>query len=118
MIPIFSNSLESAELAAVGRVFASRWLGPGKEVDAFEREWLSHLGGQGHVTLTNCCTSALYIALRVLGLQDAGNGRIREVIMPSIHFVATANAVMELGGMPVACDVDPHTLNARAEDIE
>lgn len=113
MIPIFSNTLGTEELDALEQVFASRWLGPGKQQDAFEREWLNHVGGEGHVLLTNCCTSALYIALRVMGVRDGA-----EVIVPSIHFVATVNGILELGGKPVFCDVGPHTLNVRAQDIE
>ena len=38
MLQIFSNSLGDEELAAVGRVFASRWLGFGKETQMFQEE--------------------------------------------------------------------------------
>ena len=43
MIPVFSNTLGKEELAAVERVFASRWLGRGKECAAFEQEFGSRL---------------------------------------------------------------------------
>lgn len=41
-----------------------------------------------------------------------------EVIVPTISFVGAGNAVCANGSKLVLCDVDPRTLNARAEDIE
>ena len=56
MIPIFSNTLGVEELAAVTRVFASRWLGPGKERELFEQE-LAAYWNTDRVLATNSCTS-------------------------------------------------------------
>jgi len=111
MIPVFSNTLGKEELQAVKDVFASRWLGRGSICRAFEHELSDHFGAE--VLLTNCATSALYIGLRALNLP-----RHAEVIMPSVNFVACANAVIELGGTPVFADVDPHTLNLLPTEIE
>lgn len=111
MIPVFSNSLGAEELEAVQRVMESRWIGAGPECKALEDELAQHFGVQ-RVLLTNCATNALYLALRCLGLK-AGD----EVIVPSIHFVASAGAVLELGGVPIFADVDPHTLNITAGEI-
>ena len=41
-----------------------------------------------------------------------------EVILPTISFVGAGNAVCANGSKMVLCDVDPRTLNARAEDIQ
>jgi aminotransferase len=41
-----------------------------------------------------------------------------EVVVPTISFIGAGNAVCAHGAKLVLCDVDPHTLNARAEDIE
>ena len=111
MIPVFSNTLGKEELQAVKEVFASRWLGRGSLCKAFEDELSTHFGAE--VLLTNCATSALYIGLRALNLP-----RRAEVIMPSINFVACANAVLEMGGVPVFADVDPHTLNLMPTEID
>jgi dTDP-4-amino-4,6-dideoxygalactose transaminase len=111
MIPIFSNTLGQEELAAVERVFTSRWLGPGAEVEAFERELGEYWEVKG-VQLVNSCTSALYIILKVLGVGPGD-----EVIVPGVHFVATLSAIRELGAYPVFCDVDPRTLNATPETV-
>jgi len=113
MIPIFSNTLGAEEVEAVRAVFASRWLGRGRECSAFEAEFLAHLGGDGQLLLTNCCTAALYIALRALGIE-----RGDEVIVPTVHFVATASAILELGARPVFADVDQRTLNVAPGEID
>ena len=112
MIPVFSNSLGEQELAAVQRVMESRWIGTGAECKSFEDELAEHFMVP-RLLLTNCATSALYLALRCLGLEPG-----QEVIIPAIHFVACAGAVLEMGGVPVYADVDPRTLNITAREIE
>jgi len=112
MIPVFSNSLGEQELAAVRQVMESRWLGMGPECAAFEEELAVHLG-VNRLLLTNCATSGLYLALRCLGLKPG-----QEVIVPAVHFVACAGAVLEMGGVPVYADVDPRTLNVTGREIE
>lgn len=113
MIPIFSNSLGEEELAAMERVFASRWLGRGQECAAFEREFAEYLGADAeHLLLTNCCTSAIELALRALGI-----GVGDDVIVPTCHFVAAATIPMRLGARPVLADVNPRTLNLEPEEV-
>lgn len=112
MIPIFSNTLGRDEVQAVADVFQSRWLGRGEHCKTFEREFGEHLGVDS-VLLTNCCTSALYIALRVLGIGPGD-----EVIIPTIHFVACASAVLEMGAQPVFADVDRCSLNILPSELE
>lgn len=111
MIQIFSNTLSSEELAAIERIVKSRWIGPGQECKMFEAE-LARYFGVGRVLLLNSATSAIYIAARCLDVKPGD-----EVIIPSIHFVATANAVIEAGGKPVFCDVNPRTLNIKPSEI-
>ncbi len=112
MIPIFSNSLGEEELSAISEVFASKWLGKGKQCDAFEAEFAQHLKVL-RVLLLNSCTAAIYTALRAI---DIGPGD--EVIVSTVNFVACASAVLELRAKPVFADVDPHTLNILPSEIE
>ena len=111
-IPVFSNSLGSDEVEAVSDVFASGWLGQGPECQALEAELAERLGIERFL-LTNSGTSSIYIALASLGLS-----RGDEVIVSSVNFVACASAVIAAGATLVFADVDRHTLNIRAEDIE
>jgi len=112
MIPVFSNTLGPDELDAMRRVVESRWLGMGRECEAFEKELSRHFQVE-RLHLTNCATSGLYLALRCLDLRPG-----QEVIIPAIHYVACAGAVIEMGGVPVFADVDGRTLNITAAEID
>ncbi|MCR5663635.1 MAG: DegT/DnrJ/EryC1/StrS family aminotransferase [Oscillospiraceae bacterium] len=114
MINVFQPSLGKEELARIEKVFASNWLGKGKENEAFETGFAAHLGvGREHVFTTNCCTEGLFASMHAF---DIGPGD--EVILPSISFVGSGNAVCACGAKLVLCDVDPRTLNATAAEIE
>lgn len=114
MINVFQPSLGVEELEAVRRVFQSNWLGKGKLTESFEEAFAAHLGvPREHLRSTNSCSEGLFLSLKLIG---AGPGD--EIVMPSISFVASANAAVERGAKPVFCDVDPRTLNATAETIE
>jgi pyridoxal phosphate-dependent aminotransferase EpsN len=86
--------------------FDSNWVAPvGHHVDAFERECAARVGANHAVALASG-TAALHIALRLLGVQ-AGD----EVIVSSLTFAASANAVTYLGASPVFVDSDTATWN-------
>ena len=113
MINIFQPSLGQEELNAVQAVFASNWIGKGEHVLRFEREFAASLGvDAAHVTSANSCTEAIFLVTELLSLKPGD-----EVIAPSISFIAVGNAVVASGASLVLCDVDPRTLNARAEDV-
>ncbi len=96
----------SAEIeAAVHRVLGSGVFIGGPEVLAFERELGSYLGVSDCVGV-NSGTDALVIALRALGV-GAGD----EVLVPAFGFIASAEAVSLVGGVPVFVDIDERTFN-------
>jgi perosamine synthetase len=109
-LPIQRPSLGAEELAAVQRVFESRWLGMGPVCRAFEEQLEQFLGAR-HVVAVSSGTAALHLALAVLGLQPGD-----EVIVPAITFIATAQAVRMAGATPVFCDVDERTFNLDVRD--
>jgi dTDP-4-amino-4,6-dideoxygalactose transaminase len=114
MITIFQPTLGAEELAAVSEVFDSRWLGHGPRTAAFEAAFAEHLDvDPAGVVFLNSCTAGLFISIELLELGEGD-----EVVLPSISFVAAANAVAATGARPVFCDVDPYTLNPRRSDIE
>jgi dTDP-4-amino-4,6-dideoxygalactose transaminase len=112
MIPIFSNTLGDEELEAVSNAFKTRWVGKGKQCDAFERAFAQHLQVP-RVLLLNNCTAAIYAGLWALGIGPGD-----EVIISTVNFVATAGAVIDVGATPVFADVDPRTLNILPSEIE
>ena len=65
-----------------------------------------------HAVATSSCTTALHLALIVAGIGPGD-----DVVVPSLSFIATANAVTYVGARPVFCDVDPLTGNVTAETI-
>jgi perosamine synthetase len=102
--------LGAEELTAVGRVFDSRWLGQGQETRAFEEALRRHLGVP-HVVAVSSGTAALHLALEALALPR-GSG----VLVPSLTFVATIQAILAAGLRPVFCEVDPSTLQLDLAD--
>lgn len=113
MINVFQPRLGDAELAAVGEVFESSWVGKGRRTADFQAAFAGHLGiGADRVTAVSCCTEALFIAMELAG---AGHGS--EVVLPTISFVGAGNAVAASGARPVFCDVDPRTLSPGVEDV-
>ncbi|MQS06137.1 DegT/DnrJ/EryC1/StrS family aminotransferase [Streptomyces alkaliphilus] len=114
VINVVQPALGERELAAVREVFESNWVGRGARTTAFEAAFARHLGvGSEHVTATNSCTSATFMAMELLGL-----GPGEEVVLPTVSFVAVGNAIAACGARPVFCDVDEATLNPTVADVE
>lgn len=89
--------------------FDSNWLAPlGPHVDLFERELAERVGLE-HGAALSSGTAALHLGLLLAGVE-AGD----EVLVPSLTFVATANAVRYLGAAPVFIDSDPKSWNVDA----
>lgn len=92
------------EEAYVVEALRSSWISAkGPFVDRFEREFAAVLEVP-HVVTVSSGTAALHLALLAL---DVGRGD--EVIVPSLTYVATVNAIRYVGAVPVFVDVDPKT---------
>ena len=114
MINLFQPCVGAEELDAVAEVFQDHWLGHGPRTKAFEAAFAAHLDvAPEHVIFINSGTAGLFLAVESLDLEEGD-----EVVLPSLSFLAAANAVTTAGGRPVFCDVDPRTLNPTLEDIE
>ncbi|MEM4293641.1 MAG: DegT/DnrJ/EryC1/StrS family aminotransferase [Thermoplasmata archaeon] len=109
-IPLFRPYLGDEEIEEIRETFRTGWVGLGPKTLEFERR-LSEFTGARHVICTNSCTSALHLALFVLGVKG------KEVLLPSLTFVATAHAVLHAGGKPVWVDVDEETLCMSTGDL-
>ncbi|QIK64956.1 aminotransferase class I/II-fold pyridoxal phosphate-dependent enzyme [Nocardioides sp. HDW12B] len=91
----------------------SGWVAPaGPDLDAFEAEIASRVGVRHAVGLSSG-TAALHLALVSWGV---GDGDV--VIVPTMTFAATANAVCYVGARPHFVDCDPATGNISPELLE
>jgi perosamine synthetase len=111
-VPFARPTLAGGEAAAIAEVLASGWISQGPRVKAFEEAFAARVGAPEAVATTSC-TTALQLALQVSGV-----GRDDEVIVPSLSFIATANAVWQCGARPVFADIDPQTYNLDPDAAE
>jgi dTDP-4-amino-4,6-dideoxygalactose transaminase len=107
-IPVMKPNLGPEEAEAAAAAVASGWVAQGPRVAAFEEAFASSIGVP-HGVAVSSCTTALHLALVVAGV-GAGD----EVVIPSLSFIATANAARYVGANPVFADVDAATLNLTA----
>ncbi len=106
------RSIQADVEVAIQRVLENQSFILGAEVEAFERAFASHVGAAGAVGVSSG-TAALELAMRALGVV-AGD----EVITTAHTFIATAEAIMNIGAVPVFADVDPATFNIDPNHVE
>jgi dTDP-4-amino-4,6-dideoxygalactose transaminase len=112
-VPLFDISLSDREIAAAEAALRSGWLTMGPRTESFEAAFAASIGARHAIALSSC-TAALHLAYLA-----AGVGPGDEVIVPTITFVATANAVRYCGATPVFADVvGQHDLGIDREHVE
>jgi dTDP-4-amino-4,6-dideoxygalactose transaminase len=112
-VPLSDILVDDELLEAAREAIASGWWSMGPRVESFEHAFAEYLGCT-HAFAVASGTAALHLAL--LGV---GCGRGDEVVLPSLNFVAAANAVRHTGAVPVFCDVlGEDDLNLDVSDVE
>lgn len=106
--PSFDTREEEKVLAAL----RSGWVAQGPLVAEFERCTAERVGAAEGVATTSC-TTALFLALHALSIGPGD-----EVLVPSLSFIASANAIVHCGATPVFVDVDPRTYNLDPAQVE
>jgi perosamine synthetase len=110
-IPVARPEMGEPEWQAVREVIESGWVTQGPRVQAFEEAMAQSCGAQ-HAVAVSSCTTALHLALLVAGVVPGD-----EVVVPSMSFIATANAVAHTGAVPVFAEVYPDTFNLDLDDV-
>jgi dTDP-4-amino-4,6-dideoxygalactose transaminase len=98
-VPLADLDYGPAENQAVLDVLNSRWLTMGAVTQEFERQFAQSVGAKHAFGVSNA-TVALHLACVALGI-GAGD----EVIVPSLSFVATSNAVLYTGAQVRFADI-------------
>ncbi len=112
-VPVADAEIGEPEVQAVADVLRSRWLTAGAVCARFEDEFRTLCGG-AHVLAVANCTAALHMAYLALGVGPGD-----EVVVPTLTFVATANAARLAGAVPVFADcVGDDDFNVDPADIE
>jgi perosamine synthetase len=111
-IPIARPSFGLQEEQAVVEVLRSGWVSQGPRVAEFERKFAEYVGARYAVAVSSC-TTALHLALLAAGVKPGD-----EVLCPSLSFIATANAIVYAGAIPVFVDIDKATYNIDSNCIE
>jgi dTDP-4-amino-4,6-dideoxygalactose transaminase len=113
-VPIVRPQLGEAEASAASRAVLSGWITQGPEVAAFESELAASVGAApGSAVAVANCTVALELALRCLGVRPGD-----DVVVVSHSFIATANAIVAVGGRPVFCDIEEDTFGMDPRSLE
>ena len=97
----------------VKEAFDTNWVAPlGNNVNEFENALVRYTKAN-HIAVFNSGTSALHLALIILGVR-AGD----EVIAPSFTFIATINPIIYQGATPILIDSEPDTWNMSPYNLE
>lgn len=112
VIPVMRPMLGDEEAQAAAEAVRSGWVAQGPRVAAFEEAFAAMVRAD-HGVAVSSCTTALHVSLVVLGVGPGD-----EVVVPSLSFIATTNAVAYVGATPVFADVDLATGNLTAQTIE
>lgn len=111
LIRLSKSCIGNSEKVMVLNVLDSEFLGMGEVVGIFEDLLSTYFGRQA------ICVSSGTAALH-LALEAAGIGQGDEVLVQSLTYLATYQAISATGAIPVSCEVDPNTLTINIEDAQ
>ena len=111
MIRLSKSTISNAEKVSVSNVLDKEYLGMGDEVNKFENLLSDFIGS------TAICVSSGTAALQ-LACQAIGIGPGDEVLVQSLTYVASFQAISATGATPIACDIKENTLTLNCVDAE
>ena len=103
--------IDKKDIDTINKTLKSQYVSTSsKNIKIFENK-ISNFCGTRFAVALNSGTSALHLALRILGVDKNS-----EVIVPSLTFVATVNPILYLGAKPIILDVDENH-NIKIDDV-
>lgn len=100
------------EIEEVVKALRSGWITTGQRAQLFEEEFRTYVGAPGALAV-NSATSAMHVALAVLGIGEGD-----AVITTDMTFVSTVHVIDHVRATPVLVDVEPDTLNIDPNAVE
>src|SRR3954465_7532568 len=98
-VPLADVVIAEEDLAAVVETYRSGWLSMGPRTEELEAEFAAYPGAPPALAVANGTAALHLIALA------AGLGPGDEVVVPSLTFVATVNAIAYTGATPAFPDI-------------
>lgn len=119
MIPLHEPTITKAEMDMVVDALSSNWVSTGGPcVDQFETEFAKFVDRKYAISTSNG-TVGLQLMIEVLKrVENFGTGEPFDVIVPTLSFIATGNAVVHAGGRPVFVDCGENSLNMGIEQLK
>jgi dTDP-4-amino-4,6-dideoxygalactose transaminase/lipopolysaccharide/colanic/teichoic acid biosynthesis glycosyltransferase len=111
-LPFHAPLIEEDDIRAVREAMLSGWITTGPKSLQFEEDFARYIGVQ-HAVAVNSGTAALHLALEAIGLHEGD-----EVILPTLTFAATAEAVLYCKARPILVDCEPDTFNLDPVQVE
>jgi len=112
LIPYGRHNIDEDDIAAVTKVLRSDFLTTGPEVERFELALAEHTNAR-YAVVCSSGTAALHLASMALNL-----GPGQAAVVPTMTFLATANAIRMTGAEIIFADVDSDTGLMRPDDLE
>ena len=113
MIKLSKPSISSLEIKNVQRILKQEYLGMGPETNQFQNQLSAFFNRQ--VVCTSSGTSALHIAMQSIKTNSSHKD---EVLVPSLTFAASYQAITGAGLQPISCDINPLNLNICLKDMQ
>jgi len=110
-LPVHRPEVGTAESARVSEVLEHGWFGRGPVTEEFEAV-VAELVGAAHLVAVVTGTAAVQLALEAVGVGPGD-----EVVLPSLTFAATYQAVRAVGATPRFAEVDPAHCCLDPEDV-
>ena len=111
MIPIARPIIGESEKNKIMEVLESGILASGAYVEEFEKAFAAYTGTAHGIAASNG-TTALHLALMAAGIKEGD-----KVLTTPFTFIASSNAILYCGAIPVFADVERDTFNIDPEDI-
>lgn len=110
MLPVLQPKGDQSDIDAVKEVIESGWWGKGPKVEQFESEFAQLVGSKYAIAVTSN-SHGQDLVMKALGIKN------RDVVNPTISFMATAMIPLWNDCTTNVVDVDPYTMNIDPDDV-